>query len=157
MTDHGADGVSRSPVHLLHRASQCSEAIFQDVMKDGLTPRQLAVLWAVCGDEGLSQTGVVERTGIDRSTTADMVRRLVRRGWLQRRRSKVDSRAYVLKLTDAGKRVLGAAGSSAKRVDARVLNALPPERREAFIASLQAVIDALERSAPGNTSRSGHV
>jgi DNA-binding MarR family transcriptional regulator len=46
-------------------------------MKDGdLTPRQLAVLVTVANNEGLSQTGLVDRTGIDRSTLADIVRRL---------------------------------------------------------------------------------
>ena len=76
-------------------------------MKDGdLTPRQLAVLVTVANNEGLSQTGLVDRTGIDRSTLADIVRRLQRKGLLQRRRTKEDARAYAVKLTDEGRRVL---------------------------------------------------
>ena len=63
-------------------------------MKDGdLTPRQLAVLVTVAQNEGLSQTGLVDRTGIDRSTLADIVRRMQRKGLLQRRRTKEDARA----------------------------------------------------------------
>jgi DNA-binding MarR family transcriptional regulator len=72
-----------------------------------------------------SQTGVVERTGIDRSTLADIVRRLAKRSLVQRRRSRGDARAYVLKLSGEGDRVLRAAEPLAERVDARVLNALP--------------------------------
>ena len=54
----------------------------------GLTPRQLAVLITVSQTEGQSQTGLVERTGIDRSTMADIVRRMQRKGLLKRRRTK---------------------------------------------------------------------
>src|SRR5688572_708168 len=75
--DSNSDRLGRSPIHLLHRAGQCAEDIFRAEMGDrDLTPRQLAVLTATSEDEGLSQTGLVERTGIDRSTLADMVRRL---------------------------------------------------------------------------------
>jgi hypothetical protein len=41
---YASDGVSRSPIHLLHRASQCAEEIFHAAITDGLTPRQFAVL-----------------------------------------------------------------------------------------------------------------
>ena len=115
-------------------------------MKDGdLTPRQLAVLVTVAQNEGLSQTGLVDRTGIDRSTLADIVRRLQRKGLLQRRRTKEDTRAYAVKLTDEGRRVLRTAEPTAKRVDERILEALPNKQREQFIDELQAIVDTLQK------------
>src|SRR6185312_16697833 len=112
------DRLHRSPIHLLHRAGQCAGDIFHAETKDGdLTPRQLAVLVTVAQNEGLSQTGLVDRTGIDRSTLADIVRRLQRKGLLQRRRTKEDARAYAVKLTDEGRRVLRTAEPIAKKVD----------------------------------------
>ena len=43
----------------------------------GLTPRQLVVvLITVADNAGLSQTGIVQRTGVDRATLPDIVRRL---------------------------------------------------------------------------------
>jgi DNA-binding MarR family transcriptional regulator len=141
---HGGD-LDHSPVHLLHRAYQSAGDVFQaEVEIAALTPRQLAVLLAIAENEGLSQTGVVERTGVDRSTVADMIRRLQRKGLLQRRRTKADARAYALKLTGEGRRVLQAAEPLSKSVDARVLNALPGGRREAFIDALRAIVAALE-------------
>ena len=74
-----------------------------------LTPRQFAVLVTVSQNEGLSQTHLVERTGIDRSTLADIVRRMLKKGLLQRRRTKEDARAYAVKLTEEGWRVLRSA------------------------------------------------
>ena len=139
--------LDRSPVHLLHRAGQCASDIFQAEIAD-LTPRQLAVLMTVAGDEGASQTKLVDATGIDRSTLADIVRRLCRKGFLQRRRTREDARAYAIKLTDEGRRVLRSAEPLAKRVDDRVLGALPAGRREAFMAALTSIVEMLQGMTP---------
>ena len=141
------DRLDRSPVHLLHRAGQCASDIFQAEIAD-LTPRQLAVLMTVAGDEGASQTKLVDATGIDRSTLADIVRRLCRKGFLQRRRTREDARAYAIKLTDEGRRVLRSAEPLAKRVDDRVLGALPAGRREAFMAALTSIVEMLQGMTP---------
>jgi DNA-binding MarR family transcriptional regulator len=118
-------------------------------MKDGdLTPRQLAVLVTVANNEGLSQTGLVDRTGIDRSTLADIVRRMQKKGLLQRRRTREDARAYAVRLTDEGRRVLRTAEPLAKRVDERILEVLPAKQREQFIEDLLAIADALQKISP---------
>ena len=143
------DRLARSPIHLLHRAGQCAGDIFHAEMKvDGLTPRQLAVLVTVAQNEGLSQTGLVERTGIDRSTLADIVRRMQRKGLLQRRRTKEDARAYAVKLTDEGRKVLRTAEPLARKVDDRILNALPDRQRDQFINGLVAIVDQLQKLSP---------
>ena len=118
-------------------------------MKVGvLTPRQLAVLVTVANNEGLSQTGLVDRTGIDRSTLADIVRRMQKKGLLQRRRTKEDARAYAVRLTDEGRRVLRTAEPLAKRVDERILEAIPAKQRDQFIEDLLAIADALQKISP---------
>lgn len=144
MQRNSNDPLGRSPVHLLHRAGQSAAEIFHGEMSGDLTPRQLAVLMTVAQNEGLSQAGIVDATGIDRSTLADVVRRLTQRGLLQRRRTKNDARAYAVKLTDEGRRVLRLAEPLAKRVDQRVLDALSTRDREQFIAALLAIVGALE-------------
>ena len=149
MKHRNANGLDRSPIHLLHRAYQSAGEVFKAAVKiEGLTPRQLAVLLAVAENEGLSQTGVMDRTGIDRSTVAEMVRRMHRKGLLQRRRTRADARTYALKLTDEGRRVLRAAEPLAKTVDARVLNVLPSVRRDQFIDTLRALVAALDAMTP---------
>ena len=112
------DGLSRSAVHLLHRAGQCAEELFQaEIGEADLTARQLAVLNTVAENEGVSQTGIVERTGIDRSTLADIVRRLSKKGLLQRRRTKDDARTYAVKLTAEGEKLLHRVGPLAKKAN----------------------------------------
>jgi len=128
---------------------QCAGDIFFAELKDGdLTPRQLAVLITVAENAGLSQTGIVERTGIDRSTLADVVRRLHKKGHLQRRRTEADARAYEVEITATGRRALAKAAPLARRVDERVLAALPAGKREKFIAGLISIIEALQPVAP---------
>ena len=149
MKSNGAGQLARSPIHLLHRASQVVEEIFTaEIEIDRLTPRQLAVLVTVAQNEGLSQTGIVDRTGIDRSTLADIVRRLHKRGLLQRRRTKEDARAYAVKLTEEGRRVLRTAEPITKRVDQRILDALPSKQRDQFMSALVSIVATLERPAP---------
>ena len=136
--------LERSPIHLLHRAGQCASDVFQGEMGEGdLTQRQYAVLVAVSQNEGLSQTDLVERTGVDRSTLADIVRRMLKKGLLQRRRTKDDARAYAVKLTDEGWRILKAADPLARRVDEKILAALPGQQRERFLQDLTLIVEAL--------------
>jgi DNA-binding MarR family transcriptional regulator len=145
MNDAPAGRIGRSPVHLLHRASQVMEEVFAAGMQTrGLTPRQLAVLITLDQHEGISQTGLVERTGIDRSTLADVVRRLKGKGLLQRRRTKEDARAYAVRLTEEGCAVLRTAEPLARRAEKRVLDVLRGQRREEFMGALQAIVAALE-------------
>jgi DNA-binding MarR family transcriptional regulator len=136
--------LDHSPIHLLHRAGQCAGDVFQAEMANGdLTPRQYAILLTVAQNEGLSQTHLVEKTGIDRSTLADIVRRLLKKGLLQRRRTKDDARAYAVKLTEEGVRVLKTAEPMAKKVDDRILAALPNQQRERFVQDLNTIVKAL--------------
>lgn len=142
--------LEKSPIHLLHRAGQCAGDIFQTEMGGGdLTPRQYAVLLTVSLNEGLSQTHLVEKTGIDRSTLADIVRRMLKKGLLQRRRTKEDARAYAVKLTEEGWKSLKAADPVAKRVDERILTVLPGQpQRDRFMQDLNAIVEALGNMEP---------
>ena len=143
--DPVAGRLDRSPIHLLHRAGQCAGDVFLgEVGASALTPRQYAVLTTVSQNEGLSQTDLVEKTGVDRSTLADIVRRMLKKGLLQRRRTKEDARAYAVRLTDEGKRVLASCEPLVKKVEDRILQSLPARHREQFIADLATIIDALD-------------
>jgi DNA-binding MarR family transcriptional regulator len=147
-----SNGLGRSPIHLLHRASQAAEDIFVAEMGDtDLTPRQLAVLVTVARTDGAIQKALIEQTGIDRSTMTDIVRRLQRKGLLQRQRSRADYRAKVVKLTDQGRRLVRTAVPLGQRIDTRVLEALPQQRRGEFIERLQLIVEKLQAVAEPKT------
>lgn len=149
------DPLQESALHLLHRAGQCAGDVFQAEMASGdLTPRQFAVLVAVSQDEGLSQTSLVRKTGIDRSTLADIVRRMLRKGLLQRQRTKDDARAYSVKLTDEGWEALKMAQPTVAIVDSRVLSVLPESSRDRFMEDLSKIVTALSQQSTSSTTRS---
>lgn len=134
-------GLDRSAIHLLHRAGQTAGDIFAEELEaSGLTPRQYAVLLTVAADEGLSQSDLVVRTGIDRSTLTDIVRRLLIKGLLTRRRTVTDARIYAVRLTAGGRDMLRRAGPAAARADGRLLQTLPAPRREAFLDALARIV-----------------
>ncbi|KAB2849756.1 MAG: MarR family transcriptional regulator [Hyphomicrobiaceae bacterium] len=136
--------LEHSAVHLLHRAGQCAGDIFGDEMsKQGLTPRQYAVLVSVSENEGVSQTTLVERTGIDRSTLADIVRRMIKKGLLERRRTREDARAYAVRLSQEGRQKLALATPLAARADDRLLGSISGEDRQRFIEMLSAIVRSL--------------
>jgi len=135
--------LNRSATHLLHRAGQRAADIFADAAgAGGLTPRQFAVLVVVSDEEGLTQTDLVGRTGIDRSTLADIVARLLSRGLIQRRRAKDDGRAYAIKLSAQGAKALREAQPGAAAADMRLLASLPPAKRQEFLESLNLIVDS---------------
>jgi DNA-binding MarR family transcriptional regulator len=136
-----------SMLHLLHRASQFSEELFAKALESSeLTARQLIVLEAVASEDKPSQTEICAKSGIDRSTLADMVRRLIEKGLLARKRTKEDARRYAVRLTDEGRKVLDREMSRFQDVDKQILNLLPAGQRQDFAAALQRIVEASEKS-----------
>lgn len=144
MTNENEIAASASALHLLHRAGQCADELFAVSIGDSdLTPRQYAVLRAVDGNEEPSQTTLVEKTGIDRSTLADIVRRLVEKGLLSRKRTRRDARMYAVRLTDKGQAALRRAEPVARSTDERLLSAIPQREREVFLESLSRIVQMM--------------
>lgn len=131
-----------TPGHLLRRAQQRAVDLYwQSAGDDGLRPPQFAVLLTVYQNPGLNQTGLVQRTGIDRSTIADMIARLAKRGLLERRRVEADQRANTLWITTAG---IDALESVAERVQAAqdvIMAPLPAAERPVFLEQLKRLAD----------------
>jgi len=146
--------LEKSAYHLVRRAGQYGADIYavHKRSKD-LTPRQFAVLLTVTQNDGISQIGLVEKTGIDRSTLADLVKRLVDRGFLQRRRTKEDARANALRISANGRRALNASQVAAAHADAGILAALPADRRKGFLHDLELISTALDELEHNNGAK----
>lgn len=130
-----------SPSHLLHRAQQMAATQSAMALKEaGITLRQFSVLAAVAAEEGTSQSRLVELTGIDRSTLADMVARMDAAGLVQREQSESDARAKSVTLTDHGRTALEKAAPSVQQADEQLLARLPKNRRGSFLDILSSLI-----------------
>jgi len=78
----------------------------------------------------------VRITGIDRSTLADMARRMIGKNLLERHRSNVDARANAVRLTEAGREALAAARPKMAAADSRLLKLISGGGRRATFLSL---------------------
>ena len=135
---------SQSAIHLLHRAGQCADDLFAKHMgATDITPRQFAVLKALSASDEPSQSVLVEKTGIDRSTMADIIRRLVGKSLVQRRRTRRDARMYAVRLTEKGKTALEHAEPVVRMTDERILGAVPAAQREQFLRALSRIVETI--------------
>lgn len=129
--------LNASPSHLLHRAQQAAADLHAAALgPNGLTQRQLAVLAVLAEQDGVSQSELVVRTGIDRSTLAEMVARMETKGLTQRTKSMTDSRANSVTLTPIGRAMYEEAKPKLAEVDAAVLARLPANKRSGFVELL---------------------
>ncbi|MEO6378905.1 MAG: MarR family transcriptional regulator [Caulobacteraceae bacterium] len=134
----GLESLRRSPSHLLHLALQYALDLYvQEVGASSITQRQYAVLCAVAAHEGLSQIELVRFTGIDRSTLAQLVGRMIGKGLLGRERSSTDNRINAVTLTEAGRAALDDTQARADAADERVMKAIGRSRRGAFVDALR--------------------
>jgi DNA-binding MarR family transcriptional regulator len=137
--------LAASPSHLLHCVLQRANGIYAEEVGDaGLTQRQYALLAAVRSLDQPSQTDLVNLTGIDRSTLAELVARLIEKGWLARVRSASDGRAKTVGLTEAGTQILETVRPRVRAADKRILALLAKPKRETLIKLLTRLAETPE-------------
>ncbi|MGF1454186.1 MAG: MarR family winged helix-turn-helix transcriptional regulator [Alphaproteobacteria bacterium] len=145
--------LSEAPGHLLRRCQQYSFDLYtQEVGSSELTPRQFAVLLTVEQNEGLSQTDLVRKTGIDRSTLADMISRLLKRNLLSRKRTESDARANSVSITADGRRALNSVKDKVMVAENRILDPLPGPLRTNFLKALSTIAEAADRHEEETTA-----
>jgi DNA-binding MarR family transcriptional regulator len=150
-TDMRQDNAARfqkSILHLLRRLDQHATQLYSTETSDNdLTLRQLAIMTAISREENLSQTDLVTITGIDRSTVAGIVSRLIRKGLLDRRRSPDDGRAYCVKLSKRGQIAVAGADRLYTLIDKKRLSGVPATEASQFITTLKSIVSAQSEDA----------
>ena len=142
---NGGFDLSQSPSHLLRRCVQYANDLFsRESGANDLTKQQFTVLAAVEQNEGMSQTDLVAITGIDRSTLAEMIRRMIDKGLLDRERTEADQRANAVRIAMAGKKALRGARTASDRVERTLLASLNATDRARFLKMLSTVVSQAE-------------
>jgi DNA-binding MarR family transcriptional regulator len=148
MSQQPAAHLQRSVIHLLRRVDQCATQLYSTETADtDLTLRQLAILTAISRQDNLSQTDLVTITGIDRSTVAGIVSRLLRKGLLERKRSPLDGRAYCVRLSKRGAKAISGADRLYSRVEKKLLAGVPAAEASQFVSTLKTILSAHDESA----------
>lgn len=136
--------LSTHPGHLARRLQQAHTLLWHTVVSEDVTSPQFAVLNALTGEDGLDQRTVGERVGLDRSTVAEVIRRLVGRGLVDKVRDPQDGRRSVLRTTQEGQRVHRRLSGRTARMNQIFLAPLDPAEQSTFLELLQRVADAAE-------------
>lgn len=140
--------LSEAPSHLIRRCQQFYGDLYaREAGARELTKQQFTLLAALEQNEGASQTALVEITGIDRSTLAEMVRRMLERGLITRERTEEDARANAVAISPSGRKALRSARNAADRAERALLEALPAADRQRFVKALREIAQAAEALA----------
>ncbi len=129
------------PGFLIRRLHQIHVALFiEECGAFDVTPVQYSIMTAVQAHPGLDQARLGEEVGVDRTTLANVVGRLERRGLLHRRASPDDRRLRLVEITAAGADLLQRMDGPARRAHSRTVAALAPAERRAFVQALAQLV-----------------
>ena len=132
------------PGHLARRLQQAHHLLWNTMVSEEITSPQFAVLNALVAEPGIDQRTVGDRVGLDRSTIAEVISRLTRRGLLDKVRDPDDGRRSLLRPTEDGLRTHRRLTVRTARMNQVLLAPLAPEERAVFIDLIGRVADAAE-------------
>jgi DNA-binding MarR family transcriptional regulator len=132
------------PGHLARRLQQAHTLLWATLVSEEITSPQFAVLNTLVQTPEIDQRTLGERVRLDRSTIADVVARLARRGLLQRVRDPLDGRRNVLRPTAEGSRLQHALAARTTAMNQVFLSPLDPEEQRTLLRLITRVTDAAE-------------
>lgn len=129
------------PGYLVRRLHQIHLGLFMEECRgEDLTPVQSAILTVLRNGEEMDQLTLSTSVGIDRTSGADVIRRLERRGLISREESQLDRRAKIVRITDAGRAFINRLQPSVVRAQERLVAPLTEEERQEFQRLLNIMI-----------------
>lgn len=131
------------PGYLIRRLHQIHCALFLEECKASqLTPVQYGLLTALAVRGELDQGSLAEELGLDRTTAAEVLRRLEGRGLVTRKPNPRDRRARLNRITRRGRALTAAMFSGMQRAQDRLCSPLTQKERDVFMATLARLIEA---------------
>ena len=128
----------RRPGFLLKRCHQVAMAVFlEESRAHNITQSQYGCLRALHEYPGVDQIALGRLVGLDRSTSAMVIRTLSNRGLIRRVVDRRDKRRMRLQITPKGERLLDDIAPAAARAQERVLMGVPQRSRAAFLGMLE--------------------
>lgn len=95
----------------------------------GLHPGQDVLLYQLWQTDGLSQSELIERLGVEPPTVAKALARLEKGGWITRRRDPRDARISRVYLTSSGQELADPVRKVWSEIEAQATEGFAPEER----------------------------
>jgi DNA-binding MarR family transcriptional regulator len=144
-SEHPAEDLMLHPGHLLRRALQAMNQLWDHEVSHTITSPQFAALNALYGEPAIDQRTLGERISLDRSTMAEVVARLSARGLITTARDSQDGRRKTIRLTPKGVATLQHLIPRTHEMTRRLVGALDAKEREEMLRLLTAVVRSNER------------
>lgn len=129
------------PGFLVRRLHQIHVGLFADECGEhDITPVQFAILTVLYSGTALDQVTLSNSVGIDRVSGADVIRRLYRRGLVERVHSKEDRRAKLVHITPDGKALVRKMRPNMERAQERFLSPLSEAQQATFMDLVEKII-----------------
>lgn len=106
---------------------------------------QCQIVMTLVEHPGLNLNQLAQKLKVDNSTISRTLQRAVDRGLVDRREDKMDRRSKVLYVTSEGEKVAKDFGTGRDAFFGAVYDSLPNTNKESILASLQVVIDTLDK------------
>jgi MarR family transcriptional regulator, temperature-dependent positive regulator of motility len=142
---HPAEDLMVHPGHLLRRALQAMNQLWDHEVSHTITSPQFAALNALYDEPAIDQRTLGERISLDRSTMAEVVARLSARGLITTARDSNDGRRKTIRLTPKGLTTLQHLIPRTHAMTQRLVGALDANEREDLLRLLTAVVSSNER------------
>lgn len=134
------------PGFLIRRLHQIGTALFYvECQSESLTPLQIGMLTALSMNPWLDQTAIGRELSLDRTTTAEVLRRLGEKGLVQTRVNPDDRRSKLSMITQQGLKLIRELQGSIQVSQEQLLAPLSEEDRATFMKLLMQLVDAHER------------
>jgi MarR family transcriptional regulator, temperature-dependent positive regulator of motility len=140
-----AEDLMLHPGHLLRRALQAMNVLWDHEVSHVITSPQFAALNALYGEPAIDQRTLGERISLDRSTMAEVVARLSARGLISTARDSTDGRRKTIRLTPKGVTTLEHLIPRTHLMTRRLVGALDAREQEELLRLLTAVVSSNER------------
>ena len=141
--DPAKEALFARPGFLIRRLHQIHVAMFMEEFKStNITPVQYGLMSAVAALPGLDQTALGQEVGLDRTTTADVVKRLEERGLLERRPNPHDRRTRHVQLTAQGQARVAELHGDMTRAQERLLEPLRPAEKAILLDLMRRLVEA---------------
>ena len=135
----------RHPGHLLRRAVQVMNLLWNEEVSHTITSPQFAALNALYSEPNLDQRTLGQRISLDRSTMAEVVSRLSSRGLIRSERDTRDGRRKTIALTPKGFHALQELIPRTHAMTRRLVGPLDQKQRTELLCLLTKVVGANER------------
>ena len=139
------EDLMQHPGHLLRRAVQAMNLLWDEEVSHTITSPQFATLNALYSEPDLDQRSLGQRVSLDRSTMAEVVSRLSNRGLIRTQRDTRDGRRKTITLTAKGLHTVQQLIPRTHAMTARLVAPLDPDQRGVLLRLLTEVVLANER------------